>query len=230
MNKKIFFVTGTDTDVGKTVITCGFLEAARIEGYKTLGLKPLSAGCAVTDDGLINDDAIDLMHAMTCELSYEQVNPIALKLPVSPHIGAANERTTVTIDRLTGYCRSALTAPVDFSLIEGAGGWRVPINDSQMLSALPKALDVPVILVVGMKLGCLNHALLTAETIIRDGVTLAGWVANRIDLDMLCYKENIETLRAVMPAPCLGEVPYLDKRDNRVVASYLNLSSLLSGR
>ena len=228
MSKKTYFVTGTDTDAGKTVVMCGLLEAARTQGYKTLGLKPLSAGCEITDDGLRSDDALDIMNAMTCELSYEQVNPVAFELPAAPHIGAAQTNTTVTLDRLTGYCRGALMTPADFALLEGAGGWRVPINERHMMSALPRSLDIPVILIVGMKLGCLNHATLTAEAIMRDGVKLAGWVANRIDPDMLCYKENIETLRGLIPAPCLGEVPYLETINNGAVAGHLNLSALMS--
>ncbi|MDD7804563.1 MAG: dethiobiotin synthase [Endozoicomonas sp. (ex Botrylloides leachii)] len=226
MNKKTFFVTGTDTDAGKTVVTCGLLEGARMKGYKTLGLKPLSAGCEVTPDGLRNNDALEIMHAMTCELPYEQVNPAAFESPAAPHIVAEQTNITVTLEQLTQWCKNTQTVSANITLIEGAGGWRVPINTQHMLSALPKELDIPVILVVGMKLGCLNHATLTAEAIMRDGIKIAGWVANRIDPDMLYYEENLKTLHRLIPAPCLGNIPFLEPVDNARVASYLNLSIL----
>ena len=227
MGKKIYFITGTDTDVGKTIVTCGLLEAARMQGLATVGLKPVSAGCAVTEDGLRNDDALALMNAMTCQLAYEQVNPIAYELPIAPHISMLKNGKHVTAEQLAGYCRGAFIKSADLALIEGVGGWRVPLNSHQMLSLLAGILSLPVILVVGIKLGCLNHACLTAESIIRDGREIAGWVANCIDGEMQYYEENISTLNSLIRAPCLGVVPYLQKNNKESIASYLNVSYLL---
>ncbi|MDP0589364.1 MAG: dethiobiotin synthase [Candidatus Endonucleobacter bathymodioli] len=228
MNKKIYFVTGTDTDVGKTIVSCGLLEAARLQGYKTIGLKPVSAGCYQTKDGLKNKDALALMDAMTCKLSYEQVNPVSFKPPIAPHIAANLAGTIISIEQLADFCRGTLLNPAEFILIEGAGGWRTPLNNHQMLSDLAKELNTPVVLVVGVKLGCLNHACLTAEAIIRDGLKLAGWVANCIEPEMMCYEDNIKTLRSLIPAPCLGTVPYLSELDKTLVASYFNLEGINS--
>ncbi|USE36980.1 dethiobiotin synthase [Endozoicomonas sp. SCSIO W0465] len=229
---KTYFVTGTDTDAGKTVITCGLLEAARLTGLTTLALKPVSAGCHQSENGLNsalrNQDALALMEAMTLSLPYEQVNPLALEPPVAPHIAAAEAGVCITLDRLVGYCRGALMHKSDLALIEGAGGWRVPLNSREMISGLAKALNTPAILVVGMKLGCISQALLTAEAILRDGVKLAGWVANQIDPGMSRYEENFQTLKNLIPAPCLGVVPFLSDTSSGRVAGYLDISPLVA--
>ena len=226
MRKKTFFITGTDTDAGKTVVTCGLLVAAKLQGFKTLGLKPVASGCVETSAGLRNDDAMKIIDTMTHSLAYEQVNPVAFVPAVAPHIAASETDCVITIEQLTDYCRSALMAPVNFALIEGAGGWRVPVNKRQVLSELPKVLGIPVILIVGMKLGCINHALLTVEAIMRDGLPLAGWVANQVNPDMARYKENMATLKTLITAPCLGEVPYMTKISSERVATYLDLRLL----
>ena len=223
---KTYFVTGTDTDAGKTVVTCGLLEAARIQGLTTLALKPVSAGCHQTENGLRNQDALALMAAMTLVLPYEQVNPLALAPAIAPHIAAEEAGVRMTLDRLVGYSRGALMRNNDLALIEGAGGWRVPLNPREMISGLAKALNTPAILVVGMKLGCISHALLTVEAILRDGVRLAGWVANQLDPDMGRCDENLETLRRMIPGPCLGVVPYLEDVRAGQIARYLDISLL----
>ena len=223
---KAYFVTGTDTDAGKTFVTTGLLAAARKQDLQSFGLKPVAAGCEQTEDGLRNEDALKLMAAASMELPYELVNPVTVEPAIAPHIALAKEGRRITVDRLAGYCRGALMRKYDLAFVEGAGGWRVPLNDREFLSQLPKALDIPVILVVGMKLGCLNHAMLTAEAIVRDGLKIAGWVANRIDPDMSCFDENFETLSSLMPAPCLGVVPRLDSDGADSVAEYLDISSL----
>jgi len=228
MAKKTFFIAGTDTDAGKTVVTAGLLAAANNQGLKTIGLKPVSAGCEVTDDGLRNGDALLLQQTASIPLSYDQVNPVAFEPPIAPHIAAVQEGRQLSADRLAAYCRGTLMQPADFALIEGAGGWRVPLNQREMLSALPKQLGTDVILVVGMKLGCLNHALLTAEAIARDGLKLAGWVANRIDPDMNCYQENLDSLRGFFRAPLLGEVPHLGDPSPEKVADYLKIDHILA--
>ena len=224
---KTYFITGTDTDAGKTVVTCGLLEAARQQSLETIALKPVSAGCEQTPDGLRHGDALQLIEAMTIDLPYEQVNPAAFEPPIAPHIAAEEDGRRITVDRLSGICRGALMRKHDVSFIEGAGGWRVPLNSREMLSGLAVKMNTPVILVVGMKLGCLSHALLSAESILRDGMKLAGWVANQIDPEMSRYEENLQTLKDTMPAPCLGVVPWLERLDNAAVAGHLEIQSIL---
>ena len=206
--KKRFFVTGTDTDAGKTFVTVLLLEALKARGLSTLALKPVAAGCDEVDGELRNDDALKLQAAMTVALPYQQVNPIALKAAIAPHIAAEEEGRRLTVDRLAGLIRGALMTPVDVTLIEGAGGWLVPLNERETLANLVKELQLPVILVVGIRLGFLNHALLTAQAIAAAGLPLAGWVANCIDPNAVRVEENIRTLQAMLPAPCLGVIPY----------------------
>lgn len=222
-----YFVAGTDTDVGKTLVAAGLLLAANARGLRTLALKPVAAGCTRTPEGLRNADALLLQRCMSVELPYEQVNPVALEPAIAPHIAAQRAGVRLGVDRLAGFCRGALMQRADLALVEGAGGWRVPLNPREFLSQLAVALQLPVVLVVGMRLGCINHALLTAETIARDGLRLAGWVANRCQAEMSCYEENVQTLRALLPAPCLGEVPYLTTPDPEKVAVHLNCDPLV---
>ncbi|SHI15660.1 dethiobiotin synthase [Ferrimonas marina] len=206
----IYFVTGTDTDVGKTLVSTALLKAS--QGL-TLGLKPIAAGCEPTPQGLRNADALSLQGASRMSLAYEQLNPIALAPPIAPHIAATQAGEVLSVARLEDWLTPMLPqlAQCDLCLVEGAGGWRLPLNEQETLPDWVKLHDWPVILVVGMKLGCLNHALLTLEAIQADGLTLAGWVANRVDPDMAYYQENLETLRQRMPAPLLAEIPHLTK-------------------
>lgn len=225
--KKRFFIAGTDTDAGKTLVTAGLLTAANRQGLKTIGLKPIAAGCESTAEGLRNADALQLQQAASVKLSYDQINPVAFEPPIAPHIAAAREGRNVSADRLAAYCRGALMQPADLVLVEGAGGWRVPLNMRESLARLPQLLELDVILVVGMKLGCINHALLTAEAIARDGLRLAGWVANHVDADMACPDENLATLQQLFRAPLLGRVPWLESPSADAVADHLDLSMLL---
>lgn len=227
MSRKKFFVAGTDTDVGKTLVACGLLEAANRAGRRTLAIKPVAAGCEQTPAGLRNGDALALMAAMSVELDYEQVNPVAFADPIAPHIAAAKDKRSMSVGRLAGFCNGTFMAPADFMLVEGAGGWRVPLNLSENLSDLAVALKLPVILVVGMRLGCISHAQLTVEAIKRDGLELAGWVANQIDPAMSCFDENLETLQALIHAPLLGHVPYMKNPDRVAVAEHLQIEGLL---
>lgn len=226
MHYKTFFVTGTDTDVGKTQITAGLLHLARQQGLSTLGLKPVAAGCEKTEQGLRNQDALLLQAESSVKLAYEQINPVALLEPVSPHIAAQKEKRILSVDRLTGFCRSSLRL-ADLTLIEGAGGWRVPVNPSETMADLAKSLQLPVILVVGLKLGCINHSLLTIEAIVRDGLTLAAWVANGVDVNMRAANENILSLQQRIPAPCLGVIPFIEQPTPEKIAGYLSLSGLM---
>lgn len=223
-----YFVAGTDTDIGKTLIAAGLLIAANAKGLSTAALKPVAAGCERTPAGLRNADALLLQRSMSVELAYEQINPVALEAAIAPHIAAAQAGVRISVDRLAGFCRGVLMQRADLTLVEGAGGWRVPLSNREFLSGLAVELKLPVVLVVGMRLGCINHALLTFEAIARDGLPLAGWVANRCQPDMACYEENLQTLKALLPAPCLGEVPYLATPDPQSAAVHLNCAPLVS--
>ncbi len=217
MTRKQFFVTGTDTNVGKTLVAAGLLLVAKKQGLRTAALKPVAAGCEKTEAGLRNGDALLLQSVITEPLMYEQINPIALQAAIAPHIAAVQEKRVLSADRIAGFCRGSLQQAA-FTLIEGAGGWRVPLNPRETMADLAKILQLPVILVVGVRLGCINHALLTVEAIRNDGLPLAGWVANCVDADMPALQENIESLAARIPAPCLGVVPWLDSPNPEHVA------------
>lgn len=207
---KTYFITGTDTDAGKTFVSATLLHKAGQLGYKTLAHKPVAAGCEQTEAGLRNNDATTLIEAMSEEMDYEQVNPIALEPAIAPHIAAAEKGMPLSVSRLNGFARGLMMGKADLLLIEGAGGWKVPLGPRETLADLAISLKQPVILVVGMTLGCINHALLTAEAIRRDGLELAGWVANHIDPDMSRYQENLYTLNKMLPAPLLAEIPYIE--------------------
>lgn len=224
MSKKTFFITGTDTNVGKTFIAASLLLAAKARGMTTAALKPVAAGCEKTPEGLRNADALLLQSVITQKLYYEQINPIALEAAIAPHIAAQLERRSMSADRLAGFCRGVLNT-ADFTLVEGAGGWRVPINPTETLADLAKALRLPVILVVGVRLGCINHALLTVDAIRNDGLPLAGWVANCVDADMPALQENIQSLAARIPAPCLAVVPWVAEVTPQAAVSFFNEDS-----
>lgn len=226
MPKKWLFITGTDTDVGKTVIATGFLAAANQAGLRTAAIKPISAGCELTEQGMTNADALQLQAAASHALPYQQVNPVALEPAIAPHIAANEAGKRLSASRLTGFCRGLSLLPVDLVVIEGAGGWRVPINERETLANVACELNCAVIVVVGMRLGCLNHTLLTVEAIRRDGLKIAGWVANIIDPDMPRLNENIDTLKQRIAEPCLGIVPRLDDLSPQQVASYLTVPEL----
>lgn len=224
---KAYFVTGTDTGVGKTTVTCALLAAAKAQGLSTLALKPVASGCEETPEGLRNSDALALQAAMTVSLSYPEINPVALPAALSPHLAAAAAGRRLTLAQIAGFCRGGLMHKADLKLVEGAGGWRVPISDRELLSGLPKQLGLPAILVVGVRLGCINHAVLTAEAILKEGVRLAGWVANVIDPDMEALEGNLQTLTAMLPAPCLGVLPWSPGKSPADLAPCLDLGPLL---
>ena len=223
MAKQWLFITGTDTDVGKTVVACGFLAAANQQGLRTAAIKPVAAGCEVTEQGMTNSDALQLQAAASHKLSYQQINPVALEPAIAPHIAAAEAGLRMSASRLVGYCRGVSLMPVDTVVVEGAGGWRVPINSRETLADVARELECAVIVVVGMRLGCLNHALLTMEAIRRDGLQIAGWVANILDPEMPRLQENIDTLKQCINEPCLGTVPRIDDLSAERVADFLTV-------
>lgn len=203
-----FFVTGTDTDVGKTYVSRLLLKAFNHIGQTTAGFKPVSAGCEATLEGLRNEDALILQQAASIDLPYDLVNPIALEPPVAPHLAAKEIGRAISLDELTSAYQQIQHYQPDITLVEGAGGWRLPLGQGKYLSDFAIQHKVPVILVVGMRLGCLNHALLTAEAIQNDGLHLAGWVANHIDPNMSLQQENLQSLAQLINAPLLASVPF----------------------
>ena len=221
-----YFITGTDTDAGKTTVAAGLLHAARLSGLSTAAGKPVASGCVVTPQGLRNSDALALQAECSITLSYDEVNPVAFEPAIAPHLAAREAGVGLTVRSLLQPMQHILSKQADFTLIEGAGGWRVPLADQSNLSDLAIALGLPVILVVGVRLGCINHALLTAEAIARDGLHLAGWVANIIDGKTSRLEENLATLAERLPAPCLGRVPRLKNPDAEKVAQCLHLELL----
>lgn len=221
-----FFVTGTDTEVGKTTIAAGLLHAARAAGLSTAAAKPVASGCELTPQGLRNSDALALLGESTVALRYEQVNPFAFAPAIAPHLAAREAGVELSVSALAEPVRQVLALGADFTLVEGAGGWRVPLAGTSNLSDLAIDLQLPVILVVGVRLGCINHALLSAEAIERDGLLLAGWVANIVDAHTSRLEENIATLVERLPAPCLGRVPFLPERSPASVAAHLQIQLL----
>ena len=225
---RVYFVTGTDTDVGKTEVAAGLLAAANRLGLSTAAVKPVAAGCDGEAPMLRNHDASLLRDTMSLDLPYEKVNPVALKPAIAPHIAAAETECPIQLEALVEACQLVMAEQADLTLIEGAGGWRVPLGPGTCFSELPQALNSPVILVVGMRLGCLNHAVLTAESIVSDGLQLAGWVANTIDADMPRFEENLLFLKEKIESPCLGVVPHIDAVNPSWVAVYLEISPLIT--
>ncbi|GAA6153777.1 dethiobiotin synthase [Pseudoteredinibacter isoporae] len=228
MANKTFFITGTDTDAGKTFVSAALLHKANAEGLRSLALKPVASGSEMHEGGLRNSDALILQESMSESLDYDQLNPFTFEPAIAPHIAAEQAGLRLTASRLAGFCRGALFTPHDFSLIEGAGGWRVPLNEREDFSDLAKEMNLPVILVVGLRLGCINHALLSLEAITRDGLQVAGWVANHVDPNMSCMEENLATLQRRVSAPYLGFVPNLAGQADAMkkAAEYLDLPGL----
>lgn len=213
MTAPAWFVTGTDTGVGKTLVTQALLHVLRGTHARVVGMKPVAAGA---EDGS-NEDVAALHAASSFEAPAELVNPYLLRAPVSPHIAARREGVVIGLARIVDACNE-LRSRADAVLVEGAGGFRVPLGDTLDGADLAVALGLPVVLVVGLRLGCLNHALLSAEAIASRGLRLAGWVGNHLDPAMPEQAANLDFLRSRLPAPCLGTVPHLDPPDARAAA------------
>lgn len=203
------FVTGTDTEIGKTRISCGLLHGLARTGLRVAGMKPVASGADRTPDGLRNEDALALQRAANVSLPYELVNPYAFEPPIAPHLAAAEANRPIDLPVLLSAC-NRICRQADVVVVEGVGGWEVPLSPRLALPALARALSLPVIMVVGMRLGCLNHAQLTARAIQADGLTLLGWVANQAQPGFPRARDNLETLRACLPVPLLGQVPHLE--------------------
>ncbi|MGF1685661.1 dethiobiotin synthase [Photobacterium japonica] len=220
-----FFVTGTDTEVGKTVASRAILHAAASANIKMAGYKPVASGSAMTAEGMRNSDALYIQEASPVTLAYDEVNPYAFEAPVSPHLAAEQENRQIDFDVLSQGLEH-LKQKSEAVLVEGAGGWRVPVTRTDFLSSWVKREKLPVILVVGVKLGCLSHAILTAEAIGHDGLEVVGWVANRINPGTENYAEIIRMLEANLPGQKLGEIPYMPGIKKRDLGQFIDLSPL----
>jgi dethiobiotin synthetase len=217
-----YFVTGTDTGVGKTLISCSLLYAFSRQGKTVAGMKPVAAGC--DEDGL-NEDVKKLRAATNVLASLGQINPYSFAHPVAPHIAARNAGVQINLERiLESY--NELSSQAEVVIVEGAGGFQVPLNDTQDSADLAIELGLPVILVVGMRLGCLNHALLTMRAITDCGLKCAAWVANVVDADMAALDDNIQALQQRIKAPLLAVVQYQTSPDASTIATQLDLNLL----
>ncbi len=202
-----YFITGTDTGCGKTEVTLLMMQQLQRQGLRVQGMKPVASGGAPTPAGLRNEDASRIRTQGSNPLPYDQINPYCYAPPIAPHLAAAQAGRPIELKPIVAAF-DQIAASADRVLVEGVGGWAVPLGDELMLADLTAALKLPVILVVGLRLGCLNHALLSAQAIANSGCELAGWVANATDPQMPFRAENIATLEGLIPAPLLATVPY----------------------
>ena len=218
---RAYFLTGTDTEIGKTFVTCALLQRARQLGLKAAGLKPVAAG---TDATGRNDDVENIRAASNVALPLEIINPYCFTPAIAPHLAAAEAGVAIDFARIAAACVSARQQS-DLLIVEGVGGFRVPLGVDRDSADLAVSINLPLILVVGLRLGCINHALLTAEAIAARGLVLAGWVANRIDPEMARPDDNITALRERIAAPLLGNVPRITGSNPSDAASFIELPS-----
>ncbi|WFW11906.1 dethiobiotin synthase [Citrobacter freundii] len=223
---KTYFVTGTDTEVGKTIASCALLQAAGQLGYRTVGYKPVASGSEMTADGLRNSDALALQRNSSLAVDYAAINPYTFAEPTSPHIISADEGRPIQAPVMSAGLR-ALEKQADWVLVEGAGGWLTPLSPTLSFADWVQTEQLPVILVVGVKLGCINHALLTAQAIRQAGLPLVGWVANDVTPPGKRHAEYMATLTRALAAPLLGEIPWLlEAPEQAATGHYINLSAL----
>ena len=221
-----YYVTGTDTEVGKTVASTALLQAAGLLGHRTAGYKPVASGSEMTAEGLRNSDALALQRNSVVPLDYDAVNPYTFAEPTSPHIVSADEQRPIEASVLSAGLRE-LEAQADWVLVEGAGGWFTPLSPTLTLADWVKMEQLPVILVVGVKLGCINHAVLTAQAVQQAGLRLVGWIANDVTPPGRRHAEYLSTLQRMLPAPMLGEIPWLgDAAESQSLGQYLSLNAL----
>lgn len=227
MNKRIndYFITGTDTEIGKTFVTAALLRAFAQQGMRTLGMKPIAAGAEIIDGVWHNEDVDQLIEAANVKAPQEIVVPYLMHTPAAPHIVAKLENVQIDVQHIAA-CYQEARELVDVVLVEGVGGYVVPLNDTVSTVDMAQALNLPVILVVGMRLGCINHALLTAQAIQASDMRLAGWVANTVDAEMKFFEENVQALKQRLPAPCLGVIPRLAQSQIATAYRYLDLNLL----
>lgn len=205
MTTHTYYITGTDTDAGKTWVTTECLKALSASGIKAIGMKPVASGCEMTSEGLRNDDALKLMAASSSSLDYESINPIRLREPTAPEIAAKHDGLDISLPPILGAYQQ-VRKHADLVLVEGVGGWMAPLSDTLEQADLVNEIHCPVILVVGLKLGCINHARLTESAMKQDGVHCAGWIVADVDPNLLFAEEYFDALRRCMHTPYLGRV------------------------
>lgn len=219
---KGLFVTGTDTEIGKTVVSAGLIRALVAQGRRVAGMKPVASGSERTPEGLRNGDALHLINAANVEADYATVNPYCFEPPIAPHLAAAEAGVEIRLERILEAAWT-LAAAADAVVVEGVGGWQVPLGADFGVPELARRLGLPVVLVVGLRLGCINHACLSAESIRAAGCRLAGWIGNLAAAQpMERQADNIETLKALLPAPCRGLVPHVQGASPDTVAQHLD--------
>ena len=224
---KTFFITGTDTEVGKTVSTVALLRAAAKRNLLAVAYKPVASGCDLMEEGLCNQDVILLQKNASLRQAYEDVVGYCFEPHIAPHIASEECGIPIQLEVLSKGLGHLRDTDADVIFVEGAGGWRLPLGNGQFLSDWVRHENLPVILVVGAKLGCLNHAMLTYEAICHDHLQVAGWCVNRVHPGMSHYHSNVETLKSLIQAPFLGEIPYLARPFESDLGQYLDLSPLL---
>lgn len=222
-----FFITGTDTNIGKSLVSASLVHALALREYSVVGLKPVATGCIQTEEGLRNEDAEMLMKYASVELPYETVNPYAFELPVSPNLAANHSRTNISMEKIIGSYQAA-AARADWVIVEAVGGWMVPFNDNETVEDMALAVNLPVILVVGTRLGCINHAILTMDRIRESGVQVAGWVANIMQRNVDLLPDVIDTLRLRLNLPLVGIIPPYRHVNPERVANHLSIERLLN--
>ncbi len=215
-----WFIAGTDTGVGKTTVATVLLAGLTRRGYRAAGMKPVASGCRQTDDGLRSEDAEKLMAASAVESDYSDVNPYAFEPAIAPHVAAKRAGVDIQLDTVRAHYRR-LAAQADWLVVEGAGGWYVPLNSTHFMSDVARALGLPVIVVVGLRLGCISHALLTTAAIRADGLPLAGWVGNRVDVSFDTAAESVATLEERLDARCIGIMPNVPNGETTVMSEEL---------
>lgn len=219
------YVTGTDTGIGKTLSSASLLHALRARGLRAAGMKPVASGCERIDGAWRNADALALQRAGEPGIDYADINPFALEHPLAPELAARDAGIEVALAPILA-AHARLAARVDALVVEGVGGWAAPLSASLMQADLVRALRLPVVLVVGLRLGCLNHALLSARAIAADGLHLAGWIGSHVDPAMERVEDNLAMLRARLPAPCWGVLPHAPDADPAAMVRHLRLPML----
>jgi len=223
---KSFFITGTDTDVGKTYVAAELIKGFRNRQLKVSGFKPVAAGAQWLHGQLKNDDALELMHESSQEFSYQEVNPYCFELAIAPHLAAEQAGVIIEVSTIkSSYEKHKMKS--DIVIIEGAGGWKVPLDHNTGFDDLALAFDAPIILVVGLKLGCINHALLTEEAIISKGCQIAGWVGNDLSGQFVEINENINTLKRQMKSKFIGCFEHQSNKEKKSVLDERKIESLL---
>ncbi|HEX2830347.1 MAG TPA: dethiobiotin synthase [Burkholderiales bacterium] len=220
------FVTGIDTGVGKTLFTCALLHAYAQRGLRAVGMKPVAAGATVENGVLVNEDVIAMRAAGNVDATLDLVNPYCFEPPIAPHIAAAQKGVTIDLERIAS-AYAGLAALADRVVVEGAGGFRVPLGPGVDTADLARRLALPVVIVVGMRLGCLNHALLTADAVRASGLHLAGWVASHVDADMMYAEDNVEALKTRLRAPLVARIPHTRTPEPASIAHYVDSTRIV---